>query len=176
MNARAWPGLPPGLPDPGSGPPAASAGPALGAPRLIGPFVVDYTDIAHDGDKKTLWVPEVGDVLLRVFPDFATVVQWDQGVLAVGQAVNCTDSDQFNMLAQSAAGHVGRGGAGYLDNILDAAIGVNSDSAGNHFYASAYVCHTTDPVQIQLWGTGGTDPTQGHVELYALIARAAAPS
>jgi hypothetical protein len=40
----------------------------------------------------------------------------------------------------------------------------------------ARVFASTDPVQIQLAQTGGTDPTQGHIALYALIARAVSPS
>jgi hypothetical protein len=40
----------------------------------------------------------------------------------------------------------------------------------------ARVFASTDPVQIQLAQTGGTDPTQGHVDIFAVIARPVAPS
>jgi hypothetical protein len=148
---------------------------ATGEPTLFGPFVVDYTDIPHDGDKKTLWTPQVGDVLLRLFPDPLTVVQWDHGTIQVGQGL---PSDV--VLASAASGHIALGSAigsntGVLDNISDALTDQNFAANGHDFSSTAYIFSTAASVEVGLFNTGGTDPTQGHVELYTLVARAVAP-
>jgi hypothetical protein len=156
--------------------PAAASGAVLGTPVLYGPYSVDYTDIPHDGDKVTLWTPQVGDVLLKLFPDRGTCVQWDHGVLAVGQNVDVTnipDSSTLNYLTFANAGGIGNG-YGSLDFESQGVDGTQRvvGSAGG---ATGHVFHTTDPVQIQLAQTGGTDPGAGHVEIFALVARAVAP-
>lgn len=146
---------------------------AQGIPVLRGPYVVDYTDIPHDGDKKTLWTPQVGDVLLRLFPDMATVVQWDKNaVLSIYQ-------ENQAGIALATPGNIGLRFAypnfGTLDSIADALSGQSYDPVnGNPTSVGATVFHTTDPVVIKMWNPTA-DPTQGHVELYALVARALAP-
>src|SRR3954467_4749560 len=59
-----------------------------GIPILRGPYVVNFSDIPHDGDTMTLWTPAVGDVLLGLFPDRPTVTQWVHGFLFIGQNVD----------------------------------------------------------------------------------------
>jgi hypothetical protein len=117
-----------------------------GIPVLRGPYVVEYTDIPHDGDTKTLWTPQVGDVLLALGVSPHRWTNWDTGVLSVETT---TDPDQF----------------------------INSSNAGgmSGLNIQCYLFTTTDPVQIRLHETPGTDPSQGHVELYALVAQAVAP-
>jgi hypothetical protein len=149
-----------------------------GTPTLYGPYVVAYTDIPHDGDKKTLWTPAVGDVLLRLFSDPSTRQGWDKGLLYIGQNVDgrAPGPPPKNALAyQNAtptdgAGHpdLGQLDMGFQEQVYDASY--------NGVLTTAYVFHTTDPVQIQLAQTAGTDPTAGHVELYALMAHPVAPS
>jgi hypothetical protein len=139
-----------------------------GIPILRGPYLVDYTDIPHEGDTMTLWTPQVGDVLLRLFPDWQTVVNWDSGGLRIGQNVADDGATITNaIVAISPVGDV-------------AALDMNYNATaypgtGPTVPETAYVFHTSDPVSILLARTGGTDATQGHVELYALVARAVAP-
>jgi hypothetical protein len=148
---------------------------AQGIPVLRGPYVVDYTDIPHDGDKKTLWTPAVGDVLLRLFTDVQTHTFWDHGTLFVGQDVDGTLTPAHNVIASGGNGT----GGGYAIVPLDTSVQPLSsyyfDNVGTPWLSTAYVAHSTDPVQIQLAQTGGTNPTTGHLELYALVARAVAP-
>jgi hypothetical protein len=146
-----------------------------GVPILRGPYTVDYTDIPHDGDTMTLWTPAVGDVLLRLFCDWQTVIQWDQGRLAIGQNVAVSEETFNNVLSSAVAGSIAGAASPALDLIVDAVAGIITDGDGNTLKTTARVFHTTDPVQIQLAQTGGTDPAAGHVELYALVARAVAP-
>jgi hypothetical protein len=139
-----------------------------GVATLLGPYTVDYTDIAHEGDTMTLWTPAVGDVLLRLFPDWQTVVNWDHGGLRIGQNVADDGVTITNAItAISPAGDV----AGLDMNYNATAY----SGTGPTVPETAYVFHTSDPVSILLARTGGTDATQGHVELYALVARAVAP-
>jgi hypothetical protein len=156
----------------------SGAAAVTGIPILYGPYVVDYTDIPHDGDKKTLWTPQVGDVLLRLVGDWATATAWDHGALFVGQNVDGTGQNKQNVLAEIDMTMPPPGGVlrVQLSSIDPAFNGTIFDGAGDTIYASAVVFHTTDPVQIQLAQTGGSNPTAGHVELFALIARAVAPS
>jgi hypothetical protein len=148
---------------------------AQGIPVLRGPYVVDYTDIPHDGDKKVLWTPQVGDVILGLFPDYSTVTQWDQGQLFIGQNVDGVSIPAHNVLTNGSTGGIGKGNGFNLDFLIDATLGNNWDAGGATYGATGHVCHTADPVQIQLARSSGTDPTQGHVSLYALVARAVAP-
>jgi hypothetical protein len=148
---------------------------AQGIPVLRGPYVVDFSDIPHDGDALTLWTPQVGDVLLRLFPKWQDSINWDHGLLFVGQNVDGTVTPALNVLAATYTGLTGADG--HTSNMgLDIAEGYNAtDASGASVATLSFVLPTTDPVQIQLAQTGGTDPTQGHVELYALVARAVAP-
>jgi hypothetical protein len=146
-----------------------------GIPILRGPYVVDFSDIPHDGDTMTLWTPAVGDVLLRLFPDRFTVTQWDHGNLYIGQNVNGNGGGSPNSLVIGVTGNIALGSAADLDSISDAINGTMQDPLGTSYGTSGFVFRTTDPLQIQLAHTSGTDPTQGHVELYALVARAVTP-
>jgi hypothetical protein len=154
----------------------AAPPPPAGAPTLYGPYIVAYTDIPHDGDKKTLWTPQVGDVVLGICTDYTTLVQWDHGNLFIGQNVDGTLTPPLNCLTNANNNEIGGGGNNTLDMVGDAVAGLMRDASGHGFGTSMYVFHSADPVQIQLAQTGGTPPTQGHVEIYALIARAVAPS
>lgn len=131
-------------------------------------MAVSYTDIPHDGDKMTLWTPQVGDVLLRLMADPLTGVTWDHGQLFVGPHVDGTVSPAHNCFALTDTA-----GVGGIDILFHAEV---SDSSGSVYTATGYVFKSADPVQVQLAQTSGTNPTQGHVELYALIARAVAPT
>lgn len=145
---------------------------AQGIPVLRGPYVVDFTDIPHDGDTLVLWTPAAGDVLLRLFPDFQTLTQWDVGQLRVGQ-LRTSGLDYF---AWADAGKIAIGDAdGTLDSVVEGVTQEVAGNDGNYYKTTAFVFPTADPVQVQLTFTPGTDPTAGHVELYALVARAVAP-
>lgn len=152
-----------------------------GLPILRGPYIVDYSDFGPapmEAHTVTLWTPQVGDVLLRLFPNWRTVVQWDHGNLAIGQNVgHSTEIGYFNVIDFGGTGDIAGQNqyGGVLDSVVDAPGGQVYDSSGNYWSVSAHVFPTADPVQIGLFQTGGTDPTQGHVELYALVARALAP-
>lgn len=172
MNAHAWPGLPEAFPAPPTTPAPAGGGGGGGGggPVLYGPYTVEYTDIPHDGNTKTLWTPQVGDVLLRLFPDWQSVTQWDHGHLSITHA--------NNQITAAGPGNISQSQAGCLEMDGIAISGdMDSDISGDDTtqFSAAYVFHTADPVQIGLTQTPGTDPTHGHVELYALVARAVAP-
>lgn len=144
-----------------------------GIPVLRGPYVVDYTDMPHDGDSKVLWTPQIGDVLLRLFPDWQTVTEWDNGNLGIGQNPNV--AGVTNLIAFAYAGTISEFGFPVFDLAYGIAGDGQMDSGGVGHHNSAYVFHSTDPLQIQMQQTGGADPAAGHVELYALVARAVAP-
>lgn len=145
-----------------------------GLPVLHGPYVVDHTDIPHNGDTKVLWTPEVGDVLLRLIADWSVGTVWDHGRLYIGQGVDGTATPPTNVILEQL--NYGTPGdmiaLSFLDNIWQEQI---YDASGGTHGTTAYFFHSADPVQVQLAHTGGTDPTTGHVALYALIARALAP-
>jgi hypothetical protein len=135
-----------------------------------GPLVVDYTDIPHDGDKKTLWTPSIGDVLLRLITDWQSNVPWDHGTLFVGQGVDGTVAPPHNCLAFVSTGITDPGGPAL--GTIDLVYGDTwFDASGASFTQTAHIFHSTDPVQIQLAQTSGTDPTQGYVELHAVVLR-----
>ena len=141
-----------------------------GVPQLRGPYVVDYTDIPHDGDRMTLWTPQQGDALLRLFPDWQTATQWDHGKLFIGQNVDGTLDPPHNTIVRAGAGTTLDPDVRALDMTW---VSQANDGSGVAVPGTAYVFRTTDPVQIQLAQVGeNPDPTQGHVELYALVARA----
>lgn len=129
----------------------ASALPApSGVGVLHGPYTVDHTDIAHDGDTKTLWTPQVGDVLLTLYGDKPSAVNWsNSGVLAVGQL-----ADPGGLLSYIS----GTQSTGFTGG-----------------YPTGWVFTQADPVVAQISGMGGATASEGHVSFYALVARAVAP-
>lgn len=48
-------------------------------------------------------------------------------------------------------------------------------SNGSELLPVVDVLQTTDPLELRLQNPSGTDPTQGHVDIYALVARAVVP-
>jgi hypothetical protein len=112
----------------------------------------------------------VGDHLLRLYADWQASTPFDHGQLFIGQ--NVDGSANHNVIAT----HFTSGTANYqtssLDNIETADYTEGAtDAAGGLLAGTAYVFHTSDPVQVQLTNTGGTDPTAGYIELHALVLR-----
>lgn len=144
-----------------------------GAPTLFGPYVADHTELAHDGDTKELWTPQQGDILLKLFTDLGTVVQWDQGALSVRYKFVASPASGW-VLTAATSPQIG-GGFGGLDFESE---GVNGSQRHAAAFAgtTGFVFDTPDPVVLYYDALGsGTAPRQGRVALYALIARAAAP-
>jgi hypothetical protein len=122
-----------------------------GLPVLRGPFVVDYTDIPHDGDKKTLWTPQVGDCLLALYGDLGTNI-------TAGTANNTHN------------GGLDIGTAAHPSLIAGLSDFFNFHTGGCYVFGSA------SPVQVMYDAQGDGDLTAGHVELYALVATPLAPT
>lgn len=139
-----------------------------GIPILRGPYVVDYTDIPHNGDTLTLWTPQINDVLLRLFADQDTLVAWDHGVVSVGQNVDGVSLTNVLLTSNTYAE------TSQFDLLYDMSSGVQFNAVGAAISRSCVVFSNNNPMQLQ-FTTDDSEATQGHVELYALVARAVAP-
>jgi hypothetical protein len=116
-------------------------------------MVVTYTDIPHDGDRTTLWTPQVGDVVLALFGVNATGgAPLSNGSLYVAQPrgedlhlwAEC-DFTSFTGLADANFfAHTGT-----LPRIVEDAV----------------------PVVFGYDAQGDGDLTAGHVELHAIVLR-----
>lgn len=146
-----------------------------GIPVLRGPYVIDYTDIPHHGDTKTLWTPELGDVLLRLFADPEAAIVWDQGSrLLVTQDYN---TEEQSTIAIGDIVPVGSYSLGSALDTIESANSLQTTWAGNGTAVTAKVFHSTAAVQVVYIDDAEVPvaATQGHVELYTLVARAATP-
>ncbi len=141
---------------------------------LHGPYAIDYTDFPSSGGVVNLFTPTVGDVLLRVFPDFQASTDFGSftGSISIKQGIY--------RLAASQTGNRNQPNTGRLDNIPDsvdfngttfAANGQNTSYLPNPVYTSGFVFHSADSVQIE-WEpvSDGSALSSGHIELYFLVA------
>lgn len=134
-----------------------------GMSYLIGPYSVDYTDIEHDGNAKTLWTPAIGDVIVTVFGDTATLVQCDNsGGLNTSGIQFGTAAEPTQLSGNSLLGFLSFQYA-YYNNVLD--------TIPSRPILLPYIVRSTSPFQLKYHAGDDGNLTAGHIDLYALICR-----
>ncbi len=143
--------------------------------RVVGPFPLEWTEFVEEDDEKILFTSTAGDVLLDAFVDVATAVNFDDSG-SIDLSFNETPPDPDFSSGSD-------GFWGFLVNSVEAPDGGAGNSAGPNTQLNAIGSvgqnapmrvFVGNPVKVRAQSVVG-DGSQGHIDLYFVIATPVAP-